>query len=113
MKIGVGLVVYNNKKEDLINLSKSLDKCKLTYRVVIDNSPNEALKVLFEKNNWTYISNKNNPGFGVSHNNIIKEYSSRVKYHLVVNPDVYFNYDVTSILAKFLALHYHNLVFRP
>ena len=74
----------------------------MTYRVVIDNSPNEALKVLFEKNNWTYISNKNNPGFGVSHNNIIKEYSSRVKYHLVVNPDVYFNYDVTSILAKFM-----------
>lgn len=102
IKIGVGLVVYNNKKEDLISLSKSLDKCKLTYRVVIDNSPNEDLKSILEDNKWIYISNKNNPGFGASHNYIINKYSYKVKYHLVVNPDVFFDYDVTSILANFM-----------
>lgn len=102
LKIGVGLVAYNNNKVDLINLSKSLDNCNLTYRVVIDNSPSEDLKDLFEENNWIYISNKKNPGFGASHNIIIREYSSKVKYHVVINPDIYFDYDVTSILAEFM-----------
>lgn len=102
MKIGVGLVAYNNSEKDLVNLSKSLSKCNLTYKVVIDNSPNENLRKIFEAYDWTYISNINNPGFGVSHNIIIREYSSKVKYHLVVNPDIFFDYDVTSVLAKFM-----------
>lgn len=102
MKIGIGLVAYNNNVDDLINLSKSLSNCNLIYKVVIDNSPNENLKKIFEEYNWIYHSNKKNPGFGASHNIIIKEYSSKVKYHVVINPDIYFDYDVTSILAKFM-----------
>jgi GT2 family glycosyltransferase len=102
MKIGVGLVAYNNNQDDLVSLSKSLSNCNLTYKVVVDNSPNENLKKIFEEYNWTYISNKENPGFGASHNIIIKEFSHKVKYHVVVNPDIYFDYDITSILAKFM-----------
>ena len=75
MKIGVGLVAYNNNQDDLVNLSKSLSNCNLTYKVVVDNSHNENLKKIFEEYNWTYISNKENPGFGASHNIIIKEFS--------------------------------------
>ena len=79
MKIGIGLVAYNNNEDDLVNLSNSLSNCNLIYKVVIDNSPNEDLKKIFEEYNWTYISNKKNPGFGASHNIIIKEYSSKVR----------------------------------
>ena len=49
MKIGIGLVAYNNNVDDLINLSKSLSNCNLIYKVVIDNSPNENLKKIFEE----------------------------------------------------------------
>ncbi len=102
MRTGLGLVAYNNKISDIINLSKSLSNCNLKYKVVIDNSPNENLKKIFEENDWTYISKKKNPGFGASHNLIINKFSSSVKFHIVINPDIYFNYDIISMLEKFM-----------
>ncbi|MFB0924810.1 MAG: glycosyltransferase [Vicingaceae bacterium] len=102
MTIGIGLVAYNNNPEDLIKLSKSLSNCKLIYKVVVDNSPSENLKKIFEEYNWTYIFNNNNLGFGSSHNIIIKKFSSKAKYHVVINPDIYFDFDIMSTLAKFM-----------
>ena len=102
MSVGVGLVAYNNNIDDLVKLSKSLSNCKLIYKVVIDNSPNDNLKKIFEEYKWIYISNRKNPGFGASHNIIIKQYSSLVKYHVVINPDIFFDYDVMSVLVKFM-----------
>ena len=44
-----------------------------------------------------------NIGYGAAHNISIKEsINKNVKYHLVINPDVYFHFDVLSVLLKFM-----------
>lgn len=99
---GVGLVSYNMKSSEIHALSESLSFTRPKYQVVVDNSPTDESKEIFEAYNWTYIHNPENPGFGTSHNLIFDRFSSIADYHLVVNPDITFSSDVVSELICFL-----------
>lgn len=100
--IGVGLVSYKMDKEMINNLSDSLDNYPLAYKVVVDNSPTNNSKDSFIKRGWKYIHKKNNPGFGVSHNEIFDNFSHKSEFHLIVNPDVRFNSSILDELKNFL-----------
>lgn len=99
---GVGLVAYNMKSPDIEALSLSLSFTKPTYQVVVDNSSTAKSKEIFERNNWTYIHNPENPGFGSSHNIIFERFSSQADYHLIVNPDITFSNDIVLRLISFM-----------
>ena len=81
--------------ESLLNLNHDI--------FLIDNSPTDHLKVFANYPNVSYISNPTNPGFGAAHNIAIKKsIESGTKYHLVLNPDVYFHEEVIPELIKFM-----------
>lgn len=106
MKLSASLVLYKNDPDIVHHAVKSLLNTPLkTHLVIIDNSPTSELSQVFgdfQNLDIDYFHNKgNNVGFSKAHNLAI----SRVKkcqYHLVMNPDVYFEQNVLTELIKYL-----------
>lgn len=69
---------------------------------LIDNSPTDDLKYLAYDARIKYIFNNRNVGFGAGHNISFQHTLGRSKYHLVLNPDVYFDKDVIEKLYLFM-----------
>jgi hypothetical protein len=69
---------------------------------LIDNSPTDELKDLISDSRVTYFHNPSNPGFGTSHNIAFKRYELFSKYHLILNPDIYYQPGVVEELINFL-----------
>jgi GT2 family glycosyltransferase len=99
------IVLYNN---DPIKVQKVIDcffdnndlKQKL---FLIDNSEKNTLKHLGDTSkNVEYIFNDANLGFGKAHNMILLKTPVLSKYHIVLNPDVYFEGSVLVNLFNFM-----------
>ena len=93
VKITSCIVLYKNDKEILLKAINSyLLYNSNTKLFLVDNSPSDSLKCLKNNNRIEYIHNPTNPGFGAAHNIAIKKsIEIGADYHLVLNPDVYFN----------------------
>ena len=87
-----GLVVYKNEKQQLLAAIQSFLNTKLKVKLfLVDNSPTNELKNIITDDRVIYIHNPKNPGFGASHNIVIeKSIELNSRYHLVLNPDIYF-----------------------
>ena len=111
MLVTASIVLYNNDVKVLSDAIKSFLNSNFPYKkhlYLIDNSPNETLKQLVSiyPENITYIFNPTNPGFGAAHNIAIKKaIEGGSKYHLVLNPDVYFENTTIDLLLKFMNDH--------
>ena len=86
------IVLYNNRPEEFnraIESFLSINRPKKLY--VVDNSFCSAEIRPDLKEQVTYIYNYSNLGFGAGHNIAINlSQANRSAYHLVMNPDVYF-----------------------
>jgi GT2 family glycosyltransferase len=108
MLVTASIVLYNNDVKVLSDAIKSFLNSNFPYKkhlYLIDNSPNETLKQLvsISPENITYIFNPTNPGFGAAHNIAIKSVEKLgAQYHLVMNPDVYFDPEVMSSIIKYM-----------
>lgn len=104
-QINASIVLYHNKKEQVL---KAINSCLNTELIVklflVDNSSNDDLKDLANFDNTIeYIFNNSNLGFGEAHNIAIKKsIEDGVKYHLVLNPDVYFDKGTLEKLYKYM-----------
>ena len=107
-KITASIVLYHNKKEQLEKAIKSFLDTKLHVKLyLIDNSSNDNLKEL-EKidERIEYIFNNANLGYGKAHNIAMqKSIESDTPYHLVLNPDVYFENEVLEELFGYMQKH--------
>ncbi len=76
-----------------------------TFLYLIDNSPannfQNANAALLQNKKIKYIFTGKNIGFGAAHNIALKETIDRSEYHLVLNPDVYFDVTVIERLYKY------------
>ena len=72
---------------------------------VIDNSPTDMLrselKDVIRQERITYIFNNKNLGYGAGHNVAIRQVLNKSTYHLVLNPDVYFEKGTVEKLIDF------------
>lgn len=98
------IVLYKNDRTLLRDAIDSFLNTALDVKMyLIDNSPTDALKDIIEDNRVLYLHNPSNPGFGAAHNiaieAIIKEESI---YHLVLNPDVYFEAGTIEKIFNFM-----------
>ena len=85
------LVIYKNKIEIVRAAIESFLDTKLSVHLfIIDNSPTDELKSLVVDGRISYMHNPSNPGFGAAHNIIMKDIWKQSRYHLVLNPDIYF-----------------------
>jgi GT2 family glycosyltransferase len=104
-RITASIVVYKNDIEILkkaVNSFLSSSDDSILY--LIDNSPTDECGKYFRDPRVHYIFNNENLGFGAAHNialnKVIEEGNSH--YHLVLNPDVYFDGNVIQKLVAFM-----------
>jgi hypothetical protein len=103
--IYASIVVYKNAANVLKRCIDSILCSGLTAKLyIIDNSPTDELKEFVGGDaRIEYIFNPSNSGFGTAHNIAIKNsIENGVKYHLVLNPDIYFEKGVIEELYNFM-----------
>jgi GT2 family glycosyltransferase len=77
-------------------------KVKLYF---VDNSPTDDLRQLITDDRIEYIFNNANLGFGKAHNIAMTRALKESPYHLVLNPDVYFDGGVLEKLYAYMENH--------
>lgn len=97
------IVLYENDPEIVSKTVKSFLNTDLkVFLYLIDNSRNERLKILADNPNVEYIFVNKNIGFGAGHNIAIRKSINNSKYHLVLNPDIYFERGVLEKIFSFM-----------
>ncbi|MFV8333124.1 glycosyltransferase [Flavobacterium sp. GSP14] len=97
------LVIYKNDRKQLLDAIGSFLNTDLKVRLVlIDNSPSNILEALKIDSRVEYIFNPSNPGYGSTHNIAIREYLDKTKYHLILNPDIYYGKGVIEDIITFM-----------
>ena len=105
IQINASIVLYHNKKEQLIKVINSFLNTSLEVKLyLVDNSLNDDLNVLRKLDSRIeYIFNNANLGYGSAHNIAMrKSIMDGVSYHLVLNPDIYFERGVLEELFSYL-----------
>lgn len=99
------IVLYNNDVEKLkCAIDSFLNIPYEKHLFLIDNSETRKLEELLDYTSGvTYYHVGKNVGFGAGHNIAISKASTKKsKYHLILNPDIYFNNTITLELMEFL-----------
>jgi len=102
--LSASIVVYKSNPDMLAKTIRSfLQSAPDSSLYLIDNSPTDSARNIITDSRVTYIFNNNNLGFGSGHNIALqKALRSTGKYHLVLNPDVYFDENVIPALYSFM-----------
>jgi len=108
MKLTASIVLYKSNINDIKRVIDSIFSCSeheiMLY--LVDNSPTDGLSNLQtlysdKAGNLVYIFLNQNIGFGSAHNIAINNaIQSKSKYHLVVNPDIYFSGDAIDKIVR-------------
>lgn len=106
--LSASIVLYDNKREQLQKvidnfLSANLD----VFLYLVDNSFSDDLKDIADLDERIiYIFNNANIGYGAGHNIAIrKSIELDVKYHIVLNPDLYFKSEVIDHIYYYMNQH--------
>lgn len=102
--MSIAIVTYNSEK----HIGKLLDSIAsfvkgIDYHVyVIDNNSVDGTAeiVRSKASHTTLIQLEQNIGFGAAHNKVLDKIDSR--YHVIVNPDIYFDYDILAAMAAYM-----------
>jgi GT2 family glycosyltransferase len=101
--ITASLVLYKN---DLPTVTRAIDSflaCPLAGRLyVVDNSPTDEARRQFNHPRISYLFSGSNLGYGKAHNLAMRECLEISRYHLVLNPDVFFDPGVLVKLFHFM-----------
>lgn len=104
--ITASIVTYSNKPDILQQAVKSFLNTNLKVKLFIsDNSPDDSLRKIFDDERIEYIYNNANLGFGKAHNICIQKIEQTSSYHLILNPDVYFNAGVLEELKLYMDIN--------
>jgi GT2 family glycosyltransferase len=104
LDISVSIVIYNTSKTDLIRVIRSIKKYHMGIEIlIIDNSEKPTRKELCKHMGVNYQFNNNNLGYGCAHNiSLRRSLKNKNKYHVIVNPDVYFEDNVFKKLYEYM-----------
>lgn len=101
--LSASIVAYKNPANILAQAIHSFLSSTLESKLfLIDNSPTDELKYLAYDPRIVYIFNGRNIGFGAAHNLSLRQVIDESRYHLVLNPDVYFDPGVVASLYRFM-----------
>lgn len=108
IQINASIVLYHNEKEQIQKVINSFLNTELEVKLyLIDNSSNNTLSTLsLDDERIEYIFNGANLGYGAAHNIAMeRSIAGNVLYHIVLNPDIYFDRGVTEKLFKYMQAH--------
>lgn len=101
------VVIYHSKKEEIESLLKSIQESNCISRLyIIDNASTDENRKYFESSSLSsiieYIPHENT-GYGSSHNiALLKAIEEGSDYHVVLNPDIYFESNVLPELVNYM-----------
>lgn len=101
--ITASLVTFHTKPSDLIRLINCVLRSNISTFYIVDNSSNDSLREYAKISDKIKYIHSLNLGFGHGHNIAIKlalEINS--KYHVIINPDIYWNDKVIEELEIFM-----------
>lgn len=104
MKISASIVIYKENKETLKKVIDSFLALELEKElIIVDNSPDDELSTFCQSfESISYIFSGENLGFGRGHNLAFKNLKEKSDIHMIINPDVYFEFDeINSFLNWF------------
>ena len=98
------IVLYNTSRNQINAVLKSvLESQSIDKLYIIDNSPNDYWRMLEKLSPIIHYIHNENLGYGASHNFAIKKaIEAGAKYHIVLNPDIYFDKTVLPKLIDFM-----------
>lgn len=102
--VSVAIVTYNNEIEMLSRTINSVLKSTInTILYIIDNSPTNRIQYSIPSDDRIrYVFLNRNDGFGSGHNEVLRNSKLMGKYHLVLNPDIYFDAGVIEGLFSYM-----------
>lgn len=104
-EISASVVVTYEKLDDIAKVIKSYSPAKRRKLYIVDNSEAEIYTEYVSSLNNSYIyhiKNQKNIGYGAAHNRAIRIAKKRnTKYHIVLNPDLYFEPSVIDELCRY------------
>ena len=104
-QINASIVFYHNHKKQLLKAINSFLNTDLKVKLyLIDNSSNDELKEFASMDERIeYIFNNANLGYGTAHNIAMrKSIEDDALYHVVLNPDIYFEAGVLENLFSYM-----------
>jgi len=103
MQISATIVTYKNSHEMLNKAISSFLNTEMDVKLyIVDNSPTDEIKTLCNDSRIEYIFNNANVGFGAGHNVIMCQPHKMGEYHIVLNPDIYFDGGVIEELFNYM-----------
>lgn len=109
MILTISIVTFNNQEhieKALTSIQQStLPPDELQVIVVDNSSQDKTPEIIASKFPGVTLVHSKNVGFGAGHNKAIKQIMGKSRYHLVMNPDVYFNSNVLEKIIAFMDEH--------
>lgn len=104
LKVSASVVIYNPNIEKLSNCIESVFNSQMISKLwIIDNSKASNDSRIVSNSKIEYIFNNSNLGYGKAHNIAIKKsIDCGYHYHLVLNPDIYFEPDIINKIITFI-----------
>jgi len=103
LDLTVSIVLYKSDLRLVEEVMASVYKTTLNFKLyLVDNSPDDSLRVLKKDNRCEYIYNAQNLGYGKAHNVALKRALEESRYHLVLNPDVHFGEQVLETIFNYM-----------
>lgn len=101
--LSVSIVLYNNDAAELEQTIKCCLSIKSDFKLfILDNSQNDKLRKFCTDTRIDYVHSKSNIGFSAGHNVIMTKSELLGRYHLVLNPDIYYEDGVIEQLICFM-----------
>lgn len=104
--ITASIVTFHTKHKDLARLIDCVMQSPIDKLFIIDNSSNDELREFVSGNPKIHYIYSVNLGYGAGHNVAIrKALEMNSDYHVVLNPDIYWDGDVIGQLANYLEVN--------
>jgi GT2 family glycosyltransferase len=101
--LSISIVLCNNDTDELAQTIKCCLTIKSDFKLyIIDNSQNDNLRKFCTDKRIEYVFSDSNTGFGAGHNKVMNKIESLGRYHLVLNPDIYYEDGVIEKLICFM-----------
>ena len=97
------LVLYHNSMCDVDTIINCVLKSPIDKLYIIDNSRNDSFRILEKRSDKIRYIHNENIGYGGAHNIAIRDaINIGAKYHIVVNPDIYFEIGAIVSLIEYM-----------
>lgn len=104
--ITASVVAYHHSYSEIGKVLDCLLKSPVAKIYVVDNSSNDALRLLERISGRIRYIHSANIGYGGAHNIAMREaVEAGADYHVIVNPDIWFGEGVIEILAAYMDRH--------